>query len=107
MTYTDSAYIQWIKKVLTEDYEIDLVVMGHSLDATDQDVIKELFEAAQTITILYYSEEAMASYIANLVKIFGLDKFGEMRYAQNLRFVPQTSSEVLISNESEVESLLK
>ena len=95
MARTDVAYIEWINSVLSMDYEIDLVVMGHSLDITDQDIIVELFEASRNITILYHDEIAEAGYIANLVKIFGMEKFNEMRHAQNLKFVPQTSTESL------------
>ena len=92
MARTDVAYIEWINSVLSMDYEIDLVVMGHSLDITDQDIIVELFEASQNITILYHDEIAEAGYIANLVKIFGMEKFNEMRHVQNLKFVPQLST---------------
>lgn len=95
MARTDVAYIEWIKNVLSMDYEIDLVAMGHSLDITDQDIIIELFETSQNITILYHDEIAEAGYIANLVKIFGMEKFNEMRFVKNLKFIPQTSTESL------------
>ena len=81
--------------------------MGHSLDITDQDIIKELFETAENITILYHDESAEAGYIANLVKIFGMEKFNEMRYVKNLSFIPQTSTELSSSQASEIERLLR
>ena len=53
--------------------------MGHSLDVTDKDIIKELFEQADEITIFYHNIEAKRKYAENLVKIFGKIKFEKLQ----------------------------
>lgn len=87
---TDTAYIRWLREKRDERSVEDnyLLVMGHSLDVTDKDIITELFDLANDITILYHSKEAQSDYIANLVKIFGMDKFVLFRREKNLTFLP-------------------
>ena len=53
-----------------------------------EDIITELFYNANEITILYHNNEAKASYIANLVNIFGKDEFDEIRKNKHLIFLP-------------------
>ena len=86
---TDVEYIKWIKEVYENGDSFSLIVMGHSLDATDKDVITDLFDQADKITILYHNEEAKVSYATNLVKIFGKRRFDELRQNKELRFLPQ------------------
>lgn len=87
---TDIPYIKWLREKRDECSVEDnhLLIMGHSLDVTDKDIITELFDLANDITILYHSKEAQSDYIANLVKIFGMDKFVLFRREKNLTFLP-------------------
>ena len=62
--------------------------MGHSLDITDKDIISDLFNVASQITILYHNESAKASYITNLVKIFGKSGLDGFREQSKLSFLP-------------------
>lgn len=88
MYETDVDFIKWIENISEDNHEISLLVMGHSLDITDEDIITELFYNANEITILYHNNEAKASYIANLVNIFGKDEFDEIRKNKHLIFLP-------------------
>jgi hypothetical protein len=64
-------------------------VIGHSLDSTDEDIIKQVFESAKSIIILYHSETSVKNQIKNLVKIYGKDGFDRLREDKNLQFLPQ------------------
>lgn len=86
---SDAGYLDWISQ---DNENISLVVMGHSLDVTDQDIITQIFEIASDITVLYYDEKTEASLVANLVKIYGKEKFDELRLIKRLRFLPQNAS---------------
>ena len=86
--HTDDEYLEWITNKLSD---IDLVVMGHSLDITDKDIIMQMFDAAKDITVLYHNESAEASLVANLINIYGKEKFDELRIKKRLRFLPQNA----------------
>lgn len=86
---TDAEYLRWIEKYAMErSYNIDLLIMGHSLDITDRDIIVELFNVADTVTVLFHDLSAKKQYIQNLVKIFGKSKFESYRRKKRLEFLP-------------------
>ena len=86
---TDYKYIRWYDDQLSaSDMDNHLLVMGHSLDITDKDIISDLFNIASKITILYHNESAKASYITNLVKIFGKSGLDGFREQSKLSFLP-------------------
>ncbi len=88
----DNEYVRWLQDVKWKGdlfpREHHLLVMGHSLDVTDEDVISQLFDISQDITILYLDDEKKFDYIRNLVRIFGKEKFESLRYEQKLTFMP-------------------
>lgn len=95
---TDSDYLAWI----TGDHlEYTLTVMGHSLDVTDADIIKELFSKAKEITILYHDTQAKSSYIGNIVKMYGHKGFENMRREKKLIFMNVDSDFSAIIEERE------
>lgn len=85
---TDDEFWSKLNEIKEEQHEILLIVMGHSLDITDKDIIVKLFEMSDEICILYHDEQARGSYISNLVKIFGKTEFDKIRQTQSLRFLP-------------------
>ena len=86
---TDTKYLRWYDDQLNAaEMNIHLLVMGHSLDITDKDIISDLFNVASQITILYHNESAKASYITNLVKIFGKSGLDGFREQSKLSFLP-------------------
>ena len=91
---TDIDYLEIIKMLpnfsngdRTIDEYVRLIVMGHSLDVSDRDVIEELFWRSDEIIIYHHSETALASYIKNLVSIFGKEAFDDLRLNHNLKFI--------------------
>lgn len=88
---TDQTYIA-LKNILkgnTKSKEgITLVVFGHSLDVTDQDIIRGIFDIAGEILIYYYEPAGTAQLIKNLTTIFQKEKLEEMRANKGLLFMP-------------------
>ncbi len=64
-----------------------LTVMGHSLDVTDEDIIRELFDYASDIAIIYHSPNALKDYIAKLIALYGKEELDVMRREKNLKFI--------------------
>lgn len=87
--HTDDDFLEWIAE---KDVVMQLVVMGHSLDVTDRDIITQVFDKARNITILYFNEDSEASLIANLIKIYGKTGFDTLRFEKRLQFLPQTAT---------------
>lgn len=86
---TDIDYLHWKSDIVYDNYgDIHLLIMGHSLDVTDKDIIAELFDMANKITILYHSFEAKNQYMRNLVRLFGKHKFDVYRNEKALSFLP-------------------
>lgn len=86
---TDIDYLDWFKMCKSNDEEdISLVVMGHSLDVTDKDILEQIFSISTDITILYHDEKALDSQILNLIKVFGKNEFDNIRLEKNLTFLP-------------------
>ncbi len=84
---TDSDYRCFVNDLRNFDMYIDeLVVVGHSLDETDKDIIKELFEVSASIKIYAHSSSAMGQHIANLIKIYGKKGFDKLVTDKNLEF---------------------
>ena len=89
MYETDSEYLRWINSFSGDIGHYTLIVMGHSLDVTDKDIISEMFSNAVNIYILYHNSRAKALYISNLIKIFGKDEFDKLRKSKQLTFLSQ------------------
>lgn len=74
---TGCLYKDWLLENEGEMYipKINLYFIGHSLDVTDKDILKELIlhEGANT-TIYYHNQEALSRMITNLVKVIGEDE---------------------------------
>lgn len=82
------SFLQNVKKLPKKIDRISLTVMGHSLDVSDRDIIVELFNASDSITILYHSQGALETYVRNLVRIFGKQGLDELRATKSLKFHP-------------------
>lgn len=67
----------------------NLTVIGHSLDSTDEDVIRQIFHFAKTIKILYHNETSVKKQIENLIRMYGKDEFDLLRQAKQLCFLKQ------------------
>lgn len=63
-----------------------LFVVGHSLDASDGDIIKVLFELFECIIIYYHDDKALDQYVKNLKIIFGAKELSKMTFSQKIVF---------------------
>ena len=95
---TDFEYINWYRETIREKKKYRVVVIGHSLDETDKDIISTVFLNASEIYIAYYDDECRDDYIANIVKIFGEDGLDNFRKDQHLRFVKMSNIDKLEEN---------
>lgn len=88
---TDLSFLKKLRASRTtpgnNDYK--LYVIGHSLDSTDEDIIKQVFDVAKSIIILYHNESSVKNQIKNLVKIYGKSGLDALRDQKNLQFLPQ------------------
>lgn len=89
---SDSSYLSAIKKI-KDNKKIfgnslldELYVAGHSLDVTDEDIIKEVFSLVDKIVVICHSTTAIADSINNLIKIYGKRDFDELRTRTDLEF---------------------
>ena len=106
---TDNSFIEMIsyskeKKASEHPDHNDLVVCGHSLDATDQDIIRDVFEISDSIYIVCHKLEAIGKYVSNLVQIYGKKEFDEIRTKKQLKFVTyeELEKEDLVSDAAEL-----
>ena len=73
-----------------------LYVIGHSLDSTDEDVIKQIFECAGSIIVLYHNQTSVKNQIKNLVEIYGKRGVDMLRQKKKLVFLPQSEIQWII-----------
>ena len=95
--HSEDGYLSWLTEWKTakqketertmQGEDISLLVMGHSLDETDKDILVELFDVVNSITILYHDDSSQRSLTTNLVKMYGRDGFYELRTKKKLRFL--------------------
>ena len=88
---TDLDYLKILiemKELTEKKHQVSLSIVGHSLDITDQDTLKELFDASNDIRIYYHKKEKIPEYVQNLIRFFGKTKFDELRFNKNLHFLP-------------------
>lgn len=91
---TDLDYQNFIKHLTTysksptfDNYNsFKVIVAGHSLDKTDEDIIKQVFNLADKIIILCYDDQAIGNYIKNLITIYGKKEFDNLRSKTDLEF---------------------
>lgn len=94
---TDLSYIEFTEKykkssknICTSSNSTEnkfyLEIYGHSLDKTDEDVIKYLFDLADEIIVYYYSEEKLPDLVSNLVNIYAKNDFDKIRLEKHLTF---------------------
>lgn len=89
----DAGYLNLIEKLKKVQYsksknikQNELLIIGHSINSADKDVIEELFEANDKIIVFYHNDKALGEYIKNIVEIFGKIRFWAMRKERMLEF---------------------
>lgn len=67
---TSSKYKQW----LNECKNVEVAFFGHSLSPSDGDIIQELINKSDNITIFYYDSKMKQDILMHLVEIIGKEK---------------------------------
>ena len=65
---------------------ITLYVVGHSLDKSDEDVIKKLIDMVTEVIVYCYNDKDVATHIRNLINIYGKEKFEELYIDKHIVF---------------------
>ncbi len=107
---TDLNYINWLKEIREPKQFTSLIVMGHSLDITDKDILMELFNKMDEIMILYHNEQAKNTYISNLINMYGKEGLDNLRKQKGLTFLSldmDFSDLVKKRSESSLEGIVK
>lgn len=88
---TDASFIHKMRnaRITGRGNHVELTVIGHSLAVTDKDIIKQVFQVADRITILYHKDSTVKNQIKNLIEIYGKSGFDELRDVKRLQFLPQ------------------
>ena len=71
---------------LRKGQERELIVIGHSLDSADEDIIRVIFDWFAKIKIYYHDDQALDKYVKNLKQIFGAKNLSEMTFSQKIVF---------------------
>ena len=102
---TDREYIDWYRETMPLKQEYRVVVIGHSLDETDKDILSDVLMNAKEIFITYYDDNCRDAYIENIVKIFGQTGFSGFKKDKNMKLIPLSDindlKDVITSDEIE------
>lgn len=107
---TGCVYKNWLEIMKNsvdkeKQQEHNVFIFGHSLAATDKDILKELITDSKIKTTIYYKDkEQYGQQIANLVNVLGPDALISMVYGSNpkVKFVCQR--EMINKNKLEINS---
>lgn len=68
---TGTDFFTWIdNKIPKNSRQLHTIIYGHSLDKTDGDSIRLIFERSSKITVYYYQETDLPQLISNLILVF-------------------------------------
>lgn len=82
----DDVY-RWTKSA-PYNCNLETIIYGHSLDITDEDIIKYIFEKSHSIKVYYHKQSVLPSLITNLVSIFGREEVNRIHSQGKLSFIP-------------------
>ncbi len=92
---TGSNYRTWLRKIDDINNRLNkiqkgnrILFIGHSLDVTDKDILRDLLlsNLFSEIIIYHHNQEALSSQISNLVKVIGQDKLIELTGDEIIKF---------------------
>lgn len=92
---TGDDFYKWVNTI-TKDHLLKTIVYGHSLDITDQDFIRFIFEKSHFIKVYYHQANVLPALITNLVSIFGREEVNRIHSQGKLSFI---STDTLIPRE--------
>lgn len=66
----------------------NVTFFGHSLDVTDIDILKPLYEKAEHVRVFYYKEKDREEKILNLIKMTNIEQIENDNYSGRLELLP-------------------
>ena len=101
---TDSQYLDWLRRLSksnqadrsADDVQLEVFVFGHSLDVTDQEVLRSfIYNAKCSTTVYYHIRPVMGTQIQNLLRIIGQKDMIQMSGGseRKIRFIDQNEAE--------------
>lgn len=99
---TNDEMYRWVSSIHSKPLET--VIYGHSLDVSDKDLIKFIFESSHIIKIYYHKQSVLPSLITNLVSIFGREEVNRIHFQGKLSFI---SADLLNVEEPEADYAIK
>ena len=93
---TDQDYVDWYRTTIGAGKEYRVVVIGHSLDETDKDILSDIFQNAKEIYVTYYNDECRDDHIKNIVRIFGKSGYDTFIKEKGMKFIPLSKIDVLV-----------
>lgn len=76
--YSRAKYLSTKTEGYTEPRYNNVYILGHSLDVTDGDILREVIQTPGVVTTVFYkNKQQQANQIANLSKVLGQDKLLE------------------------------
>lgn len=86
---TGAQYKKWlkmsskkIKSSVSENNGNNIYILGHSLDVTDKEILRELLcHRNSNIFIIYHDKKSMGDKISNIIKVIGEDELIEKTYS--------------------------
>ena len=78
-----------------------LTVVGHSLDATDKDILMELFDIPRILTILYHDEDKICDFMKNIITMYGKAGVDRLRTQNSLNFYPLIAAAPMAERDSQ------
>lgn len=76
---------------LPKDENIETMIFGHSMDVTDQNILKAIIEKSNIVYVMFRNNKHKAELIKNVIALYGEQKFMELclRKDKKIRFIKQ------------------
>ena len=100
---TDKEYVNWYRETINQEKEFRVIVIGHSLDETDKDILTDMFQHAKEIYVTYYNEKCRDDYINNIIRIFGNSGFDSFKKKKGMLFISLLNIDYLFDKIKPVE----
>lgn len=101
--HTDTDVYKWLDDI-HNGVALETIIYGHSLDITDEDFIRLIFNKSKIVKIYYHTEDVLPSLLLNLVSIFGREGVDRSHAKGELEFI---SAETLKSKKQEPKYAIK
>ena len=79
-------FFSWMNQ--SHGMKLHTIIYGHSLDRTDEDFIRLIFEKSAKITVYYHQESDLPQLISNLVLVFDRNQVNDYYTTGILEFLP-------------------